>query len=124
MTRPGESDMRVYVTLADMTPDVSWSKGLTMSDFKTTKIIGAIDIVISGSESSENEKKRQQLQFSSNDSAETFGGIAESRICRRRAHVFRFWVEINSRFGGRKIEAGLRWKSVTMNQSEIDDLSR
>ncbi|KAL4558666.1 hypothetical protein LXL04_036867 [Taraxacum kok-saghyz] len=72
----------------------------------------------------EKEKLKSELQFSSNDSAEAFGGITESKIRRRRAHVFRFWVENNSSFGGRDIEAGLRWKSVTMNQSEIDDLSR
>ncbi|KAL4582945.1 hypothetical protein LXL04_007507 [Taraxacum kok-saghyz] len=59
-----------------------------------------------------------------NDSAASFGGIAESIICVRWVHVLRIWIENNTKVGDRKIQAPIRWKLARMNQSEIDELLR
>ncbi|KAL4584502.1 hypothetical protein LXL04_009105 [Taraxacum kok-saghyz] len=64
------------------------------------------------------------LQFGDNDSAETFGGIAESIICIRWVHVFSSWIENKTKVGDRKIQKALQWKLARMNQSEIDELLR
>ncbi|KAL4556046.1 hypothetical protein LXL04_038684 [Taraxacum kok-saghyz] len=57
-----------------------------------------------------------------NDSAENFGGIAESIICIRRVHVLSICIE--NKVGYRKIQSGLQWKLARMNQSEVDELLR